>query len=323
VIIVWRVVDSCNLSCPFCAYDKRLAMPRAAADPRQVERFLDLLGEWRARTRQPMLISWLGGEPLLWKPLTELTRRARANGIDISTTTNGTTLASPRVRRHLLESYREVTVSVDGFSDFHDRMRGWPGAFDKLRSGVTQLATERDQTGAPLRLRANVVLMRGNIARFADLCRELASWGICEISFNQLGGRDRPEFFPDNRLTPDDVEALRAVLAPLRRELAAHSVRLLGGSAYLDRIRDSALDVALPVADCRVAEQFLFIDEFGRIAPCSFAIGHFGIGIADLRETADIDSLGARLNAHQRRAPSDECSNCRSTQQFSKFDTGE
>jgi MoaA/NifB/PqqE/SkfB family radical SAM enzyme len=320
MIVVWRVVESCNLSCPFCAYDKRLATPRAAADPRQVAGFIDLFGRWRAKTRQPVLISWLGGEPLLWKPLTELTRQARANGIEISTTTNGTTLASPRVRRHLLDCYREVTVSVDGFSDFHDRTRGWPGAFNKLRSGVTRLANARAQTGAPLRLRANVVLMRGNIDRFAELCRELAGWGICEISFNQLGGRDRPEFFPDNRLTPDDVEQLRATLPPLRRELAARSTRLLGGDAYLDRIRDSALDVALPVADCRVAEQFLFIDELGRVAPCSFAVGHFGIGVADLREPADIESLASRLNAHQRRDPSVECSNCRSTQQFAKFD---
>ena len=320
MIIVWRVLETCNLSCSFCAYDKRLSIPRNVADPERISSFIDLLGRWRKHSGQDVLVSWLGGEPLLWNPLDDLTRLARANGLEISTTTNGTSLGSPKVRRHLMECYKEVTFSVDGFSDFHDQMRGWPGAFSKLRKGVRLLADECSRTGSRLRLRANVVLMRGNIARFPDLCRELASWGISEISFNQLGGRDRPEFFPDNRLMPGDVEALRVLLPPLRNELAARATKLLGGGAYLDRIRDSALEIELPINDCRVAEQFLFIDERGCMAPCSFAVGHFGVHVGDMQDVADFDALAGRLNAHQRHNPSVECSNCRSTQQFSKFD---
>ena len=320
MVIVWRVLETCNLSCPFCAYDKRLAIPRNVADPEHIARFIELLGRWRRHSGQDVLVSWLGGEPLLWKPLDELTRLARANGIEISTTTNGTSLGSQKVRHHLMECYKEVTFSVDGFSDFHDQMRGWPGAFSKLSRGVRLLAEECRLTGAQLRLRANVVLMRGNIVRFPDLCRELASWGISEISFNQLGGRDRPEFFPDNRLMPNDVETLKELLPPLRLELAAQSANLLGGGAYLDRIRDSALEIELPISDCRVANQFIFIDEHGSIAPCSFAAGHFGVRVGDMRDVADLDELAGRLNAHQRHKPSAECSNCRSTQQFSKFD---
>lgn len=32
MIIVWRVLNDCNLACPFCAYDRRLAIRRARAD---------------------------------------------------------------------------------------------------------------------------------------------------------------------------------------------------------------------------------------------------------------------------------------------------
>ena len=45
---------------------------------------------------------------------------------------------------------------------------------------------------------------------------------------------------------------------------------LVGGAAYVARIADTVAGRPLPVSDCRVAEQFLFIDEAGRIAPCSF-----------------------------------------------------
>ncbi|NEX93375.1 radical SAM protein [Caulobacter sp. 17J65-9] len=318
MIVVWRVLDSCNLSCPFCAYDKRLPLARSQADPAEVARVVDLLGDWRALTGHPVLLSWLGGEPLLWKPLDALTRRARARGLEISTTTNGTTLASARSRAHLLEHYREVTVSIDGFADFHDAMRGWPGAFAKLESGVRQLVAERAAADAGLKVRANVVLMRGNVARFGELCRTLADWGVDEISFNQLGGRDRPEFFPENRLRPADVEALAASLPALRREIAP--TRLLGGPAYLERIRETTLDLPLPIADCRVADRFLFIDEQGRIAPCNFAVEHFGLTTADLAAPADLKALAGRLNLAQRACPAPACADCHSTQQFSKFD---
>jgi MoaA/NifB/PqqE/SkfB family radical SAM enzyme len=319
MIVVWRVVESCNLSCPFCAYDKRLETVRTSARPQQIARFLDLLGEWQAKSARQVLVSWLGGEPLLWKPLEELSRRARARSLQISVTTNGTTLGSKRMRAHLLENYREVTISVDGFSDFHDRMRGWPGAFAKLARGAALLKAERAQSGSPLRLRANVVLMHDNVGQFADLCRELSAWGVCEISFNQLGGRDRPEFFPDNRLTLDDIAALRRTLPALRRELEP-ATHVLGGVTYLDRLEGAARDLPTPVADCRVADDFLFIDELGRIAPCSFTADHFGLNVDDIGDAAALAGLAARLNAHQRRSPSGECADCRSTQQFAKFD---
>jgi MoaA/NifB/PqqE/SkfB family radical SAM enzyme len=319
MIVVWRVVESCNLSCPFCAYDKRLGTVRAAARPQQIERFVDLLGDWQATSGRRVLVSWLGGEPLLWKPLEALTRRARARNLEISVTTNGTTLGSRRMRAHLLENYREITISVDGFPDFHDRMRGWPDGFAKLARGAAHLMAERARSGSPLRLRANVVLMRENVGQFADLCRELSGWGVCEISFNQLGGRDRPEFFPANRLTLDDIAALRRMLPSLRREIEP-ATHILGGAGYLDRIEEAARDLPAPVADCRVADDFLFIDEQGRIAPCSFTSDHFGVTVDDIADTEALAGLAERLNGYQRRHPSGECANCRSTQQFAKFD---
>lgn len=317
MILVWRVVDSCNLACPFCAFDKRLAYPRRHAAVERVERFLDLLGAW-ADSGEPVMLSWLGGEPLLWGPLEALTERAHRLGLAVSTTTNGTTLGSSRVRRHLLDRYSEVTVSIDGFADFHDAMRGWPGAFAKLQRHVAELAGERDAAGAPLRIRANVVLMRGNIDRFADLCGELAGWGVDEISFNQLGGRDRPEFFPAQRLRPADVAALRALLPELRARLGG--TRIVGSASYLDRIDGSTRGIPLPIRDCRVAEDFLFIDEEGRIAPCSFTPDHFAVSVNDVRSIDQLAGLPAWFRARQRRCPAASCADCPSTQQFAKFE---
>src|SRR6266436_4636144 len=77
LIVVWRVVDSCNLSCPFCAFDRRLAFPRTHTDPADILRFAAVLADHQARTGDGVLLSWLGGEPLLWRPLENLTLAIR------------------------------------------------------------------------------------------------------------------------------------------------------------------------------------------------------------------------------------------------------
>lgn len=320
MIVLWRVSNHCNLACPFCAYDKRLGLPREEADPAQVARFIDLLGTWRRATGRPVLLSWLGGEPLLWAPRAELDARASRQGVDLSLTTNGTRLGAPRVRTDLVRYYREVTISIDGMADFHDAMRGWPGAFGKLAQTVPALTAERNAKAAALKVRVNVVLMRDNIAGFAELCRVVAGWGVDEISFNQLGGRDRPEFFPDHRLRASDVAQLANEIPGLRAELGRAGTTLVGGAAYLARFADTVAGRPLPVADCRVAETFLFIDEAGRVAPCSFEPEHFEASVDDLHNPADIDALPSRLRALQRVHPARDCADCPSTQQFSKFE---
>ncbi|PJG46277.1 hypothetical protein CAF53_18960 [Sphingobium sp. LB126] len=320
MIILWRVSNHCNLACPFCAYDKRLGIAREEADPVQVARFIDLLGAWRREYGREVLLSWLGGEPLLWTPRDKLDERAAQQGVGLSLTTNGTRLCSPRVRAQLVRHYREITVSVDGVADFHDAMRGWWGAFDKLSQTLPALVAERDAAGARLKVRVNVVLMRDNIAAFPALCRVLAGWGVDEISFNQLGGRDRPEFYPGHRLRPDDVALLTRLVPPLRTELHRVGTVLVGGTSYLQRIADTVAGRSLPIADCRVAETFLFIDEAGRIAPCSFIPDHFDISIDDLHDPGDLDALPRQLRMHQRAHPAGDCADCPSTQQFEKFE---
>lgn len=319
MIVVWRVVDSCNLACGFCAYDKRLGFPRSQAAPADILRFASVLAEHQAETGDRVLLSWLGGEPLRWQPLQALTHAVRGLGLAVSATTNGTTLGSPALRQHLCETYKELTISVDGFAAFHDPSRGWAGGFEKLRRWVPQLKTEARVLGSKLRLRANVVLMHQNVSDFAALCEELAEWGIVEITYNQLGGRDRPDFHPQHRLTRADVDALERVLPAIRQSLAARGVVLVGGEQYLARIRASTEGEPIPVADCDPGGSFLFIDEKGRVSPCSFTTEDYGIDIGSLHSAADLAALPARFRLLQQAARSTQCNDCLSTQVCGKF----
>src|SRR5690348_1386867 len=130
MIVVWRITERCNLACAFCAYDRRLDRSRQSADEGAVVAFGAALGDYQRATGDAVLVSWLGGEPLLWAPLERLTRTFVGDfGLRVSVTTNGTALASTNVRAHVLDCYDELTVSIDGFADVHDRLRGWRGGF--------------------------------------------------------------------------------------------------------------------------------------------------------------------------------------------------
>ena len=161
--------------------------------------------------------------------------------------------------------------------------------------------TKRARRNAKPLLRANVVLMRDTIDTFAALCRELADWGIDEITFNQLGGIDRPEFYPAHRLRPTQVEKLADDLSRLRAELLKHGVLLRGATDYLNRIAASSRDHKLTPADCAPGKRFLFIDEAGVIAPCSHTPREYGVPVTEIHSVEDLAALPARF-AERRRA---------------------
>jgi MoaA/NifB/PqqE/SkfB family radical SAM enzyme len=320
MIVLWRVTERCNLACPFCAYDRRLPIARRDAGEETVRAFAAVLGDYRRLANEPVLVSWIGGEPLPWRPLFALSALLKGrHGIRVSATTNGTTLHRPGVRRQVLATMSELTVSVDGFADMHDALRGWHGGWRRLKASVSALAAERNEAGSPCRLRVNVVLMHDNLADFPRLCEELAGWGVDEITFNQLGGRDRPEFFPAHRLTPQDAQALAALVPSLQEGLAARGVRLCASAAYLERIEASAEARPLAVPDCDPGERFLFIDERYRAAPCHFTSDELGVPLAQLQSAQDIIGLAPRFARARALGTPRACGDCPSTQVFAKF----
>lgn len=320
MVIVWKITERCNLACKFCGYDRELHRPRREADPNLVSAFGAILAEYQFKTGEEVLVSWLGGEPLLWSPLAELTRTFRNHyRLSVSTTTNGSPLASPMVREHILENYSELTVSVDGIGAMHDHLRGWRGGYTALRKSVSALAREKQATKRGPIIRANVLLMRETFAGFEQLCNELASWGIEEVTFNQLGGNDRPEFYPEHRLLPEQADWLAKELPGIRTRLAAVGLSLLGGEDYLKRIVASSRNVKLPGQDCQAGQNFLFISEAGRIAPCSFAVESYGVPLQEITSAECLEHLPERFSQarQSRRLPA--CEDCHSTQLFNKF----
>ncbi len=316
LVVVWRVTTRCNLACGFCAYDRTLPFARHDTDEASALE----LGRSLARTRndsgRAVHVSFLGGEPFAWEPLPRVARYFAELGLSLGVTTNGVSLGNAAARELLVDCFDEVTLSIDGVGAVHDRLRSWPGGFGRLAAALTELAREKARRGPVVRV--NTVLMRDNIGEFPDLCRALAALGVQELTFNRLGGRDRPEFFATHRLLPADLEQLAHELPGLRRELASRGLSILGGPGYVERLLSLERGQRVAVDDCQPGRRFLFVDQHGKLAPCSFTLESYGEPHAD----ADLSELPRRFLAQQRSKRASACDDCASTQVFDKFGGG-
>lgn len=322
LVVVWRVFEQCNLGCDFCGYSTQIDRPRAVADVEQVMRFGEILGDYSRITGRRVLVSWLGGEPLLWAELPKLSRLFdRALGVRVGVTSNGLPLGSAAVRESLVADYAQLTVSVDGVGAFHDACRNAPGLYDRIRRNVTALRAEADDAGSPLLIKVNTILMRGNVAAFEELCREVAGWGVRELTFNQLGGNDRPEYYPANRLLPEQVERFARELPGVRERVRPLGLVIHGSEQYLHRLDSTARGRRIPIDDCGPGAWFLFVDERGRIAPCSFTAGSYGVAWEKIATWRDLEAL-PNVFAELRRHRVAVCDDCHSTQVFDKFAPG-
>jgi MoaA/NifB/PqqE/SkfB family radical SAM enzyme len=158
--------------------------------------------------------------------------------------------------------------------------------------------------------------MRSTVDGFAALAGELAEAGVDEISFNLLGGRDRPEFHARESVPPAALDRMLRQLPSLRTKLARKGTTLIGNDDYAARLRAASRAQRWPVADCDPGTRFLFVDEDGRVAPCAFTAGDYGLALADI---ASLDDLPARFVAARRARCASACSDCPSTQVFGKF----
>lgn len=168
--LILFVTNACNLRCGFCCYAEHLNRSRDMSEAELVR-----ISETAPRFRA-LLVS--GGEPFLRTDLaTVLLAFARNNGVrSVNIPTNGwyvdRTLATCDTFLGAADAVTlNVSVSVDGLAETHDRIRGKNGSFDRLCTTLSALERRRDRY-ANLRVRVNTVVTPENVTQV----RELVDW---------------------------------------------------------------------------------------------------------------------------------------------------
>jgi len=120
----------CNLRCTFCdLWEGHVHMP--------VERAIALLDDAVAIGTEVLVLT--GGEPFLHPGLFEIVRAARARGLTVNITTNGTRIDA-RWDELVHAGVSSLSFSLDGLAETHERLRGQKGCFRKTLAGLERVA---------------------------------------------------------------------------------------------------------------------------------------------------------------------------------------
>jgi MoaA/NifB/PqqE/SkfB family radical SAM enzyme len=237
--LVLVVNNACNLHCRMCDvglgasesvfYRHLIGQKRRNLPLELMERILAQAARFAPRPRVGLAYT----EPLLHPQILELCAATSRRGFFCALTTNGYRL--PELADGLVEAgLGQLTVSVDGPAEVHDRVRGKPGSFERIRIGLERLRRQRRALG---RRRPRVFLSftltdlsSGHLGEFARQVEELepdavnvshpnfisagmaaahnAAHPDLAVAVSNLGTMD---------LAGQDFEALAAELALLKR----------------------------------------------------------------------------------------------------------
>ena len=179
-VVVWNCTRVCNLKCRHCyAASRGTGVPpvqdKTELSTSEAKAMIDDLASFGC----PVLL-FSGGEPCLRPDLVELMAHAKARGIRVVLSTNGTLITEELAARFAAVGLDYVGVSVDGLPATHDAFRGVPGAFERSLEGV------RKAKAAGIKVGFRMTISRGNAAEIPAVFDLMKREGVNRACFYHL-----------------------------------------------------------------------------------------------------------------------------------------
>ena len=273
MLTAWlHVTNDCNLRCPYC-YVSKSSESMDESIGREAVR--SIVNSAAVHGYQAVKLKYAGGEASLKRSLvTSLHEYARGLttdlGLDLSATllSNGVGLAPALVRTLKAEGIR-VMISLDGIGDVHDGVRplvsGRP-SFRHVERTIAHLIEE----GHPPHL--SVTITGRNAAGLADVVRFALERDLT-FSFNFFRDNDQAAGLPG---LPYDNDQMISVLG----EAFAVIEEALPRWSVLGSVLDRGQLLAPSQQCCGVGQDYVVIDQHGRVAQCHMEIGR---AVGDVR----------------------------------------
>jgi radical SAM protein with 4Fe4S-binding SPASM domain len=209
VYAVWELTLQCNLGCVHCG--SRAAKPRA--DELSTAEALDLVRQMHEAGITEVTL--IGGEAFLRPDWLTIVKAIRDAGMSCTLTTGGYGISAATAAGMRAAGLQQVSVSIDGTRETHDRLRGKPGAWTSCFATLRHL----QQAGIPIS--CNSQINRLSAPELPLIYQDILAAGCraWQLALTVPMGRaaDRPEIL----LQPSEL----LDLFPLLNELAGWARR--------------------------------------------------------------------------------------------------
>jgi MoaA/NifB/PqqE/SkfB family radical SAM enzyme len=279
-ILNHKVNIACDCRCRFCNSWQIEERPESLMALDEIKSMLD-----QAAAVGMLSYSAWGGEPLLREDTHEIMSHARKRGFFTALSTNGSLLADRA--DEFIPHTSLFLISLDGIEKTHDKVRGFPGLFDRVVKGIELLRGR----GATVRLFYNVNMMTlEDVAGAAKLAKELS------VSIFYFPVVKFPGYNDQITLDRDTEAQVFGRIIGLKRE----GYPVLNLNSYLRVVRDGS------GIKCHFPGYHIYVDYDGTAYTCDLGPDRKLAVWGDVRE-ADLSAL---FKSEEFRAKARELINC-------------
>ena len=209
--LFWECTLRCNMSCRHCGSDCRVDL---SGTEMPLSDFLPVLDEV-AQFCDPrdVLVSTVGGEPLVRPDLLECGRAITERGFRWGLVTNGYLLDAAMLRRLCAAGLKTIAVDVDGVRSDHAWLRNSERSFDRVMEAIAALRECDDL------LWDVITCVNGrNIGRMEELKQVLIEAGVKQWRCFTIIPMGRAKEMPELQLSDEQFRDLLNFIVKTRME---------------------------------------------------------------------------------------------------------
>lgn len=282
-LIAWNLTKRCNLRCAHC-YLSAGERDAGSVDELTTEECFRVI-DGMAQVNPASILVLTGGEPLLRKDLSQISRYAAHKGMMVVVGTNGTLLTDAKIREFQNAGVMGVSISVDTLDPGrHDAFRLLPGALEGALRGID--ACRRN--GLPFQI--HTTASRMNYEEIPFLIEFAYNKGARVFNLFFLVCTGRGEAMSD--ITPEQYEQLLGELVDAQQKYPGMFIRSRCAPHFKRIVYEKNPDNPITKAQgyeaggCLAGTHYARITPEGDLTPCPF----MPISVGNLR-TENFDRL--------------------------------
>lgn len=297
--LFWECTLRCNISCKHCGSDCKVSSGHKDMPAADFLRVIDSITPHINPNQTNIIIS--GGEPLVRKDLEYVGLELYRRGYPWGFVSNGLYLTRKRLDSLMAAGLHAITISLDGFKEDHNWLRGHPKSFERAFEAIKMLVHEPE-------LKWDVVtcVNKRNYPYLNKLKEELYKIGVREWRTFTIFPVGRAAEYPEFQLNDEEFTGLMEFIKATRQE---GKIRLsYGCEGFLGKYESEVRD---HFYTCNAGVSVASILADGSISACPSIRSNFHQGNIYKDDFMDVWNNKFQVFRDREWMRKDECADCK------------